>query len=137
MPQSERIRTVYLYLLSPIGIVMVVIGASGFVSMALKTFVFTQADDERFLYREMPPRPFGAEPVHQLAEGEILFRDSVQARRYQKSLDAWLDRREKVDPATAQRHRDAAQNLSLILIGLPVYLYHWRLIRRSQPQSNT
>ncbi len=99
--------------------------------MALKAFVFTQADHERFLYREMPPKPYGIAPARALDEG-IVFRDTIQARRYQEALDAWLERRESVDPATSQRHRDAAQNLSLILIGLPVYLYHWRLIRRDQ-----
>ncbi|MBK35066.1 MAG: hypothetical protein CME26_05990 [Gemmatimonadetes bacterium] len=132
MPQSERIRTIYLYLLSLIGIVMVVIGGSGFVSMALKAFFFTQADDERFLYREMPPKPYGVAQAQSLGggEGEVVFRDSIQARRYQEALDEYLDRRERVDPATSQRHRDAASNLSFILIGLPVYLYHWRLIRR-------
>jgi hypothetical protein len=137
MPQSERIRTIYLYLLSLIGIVMVVIGSSGFVSMALKAFVFTQADDERFLYREMPPKPYGVASARSLGEGEIVFRDTIQARRYQEALDDYLDRRERVDPATAQRHRDAANNLSFILIGLPVYLYHWRIIRRDQAERDT
>ena len=101
MPQSERIRIIYLYLLSLIGIIMVVIGGSGFVSMALKAFVFTQADDERFLYREMPPRPYGIASAQSLGESEVLFRDSVQARRYQESLDTWLERRES---STLPRH---------------------------------
>ena len=36
----------------------------------------------------------------------------------------------EVNYVTAKRHRDASLNLSLILIGLPLYLYHWRIIKK-------
>ena len=42
----------------------------------------------------------------------------------------WEEQSEVVDPITSKRHRDASINLSLILIGLPLYLYHWGFITR-------
>ena len=36
----------------------------------------------------------------------------------------------EVSYVTVKRHRDASLNLSLILIGLPLYLYHWRTIKK-------
>jgi len=129
MPRIILIRATYLYLLSLIGIILVLIGGSGFVSMGLKTFVFTQADDEQRMYREMPPRPIS--PAERIdAESRAVFRDSALKEQWEEDYEAWRERRKSIDPVAARRHREAASNLSFILVGLPLYLYHWRLIRR-------
>lgn len=132
MAGNTVIRAVYLYLLSLIGIVLVLIGGSGFVSMGLKTFIFTQADDEQRLYREAPPKPF-IEPADRIdGESRAVFRDSLRMEEWERDYEDWKKRRDSIDPVAARRHREAATNLSFIIIGLPVYLYHWRLIRRDR-----
>jgi|AP95_1055475.scaffolds.fasta_scaffold149845_2 hypothetical protein len=131
MPRISLIRAIYLYLLSLVGIILVLIGGSGFVSMGLKTFIFTQADDEQRMFREMPPRPYGVSPAERIeGESRALFRDSATKKQWEEDYEAWRERRKSIDPVAARRHREAASNLSFILVGLPLYLYHWRLIRR-------
>ena len=133
VPRITLIRATYLYLLSLIGIILVLIGGSGFVSMGLKTFIFTQADDEQRMYREMPPKPYGVSPAERIdGEARAVFRDSAMQKQYEEDYEAWRERRKSIDPVTARRHREAASNLSFILVGLPVYLYHWRLLRRDR-----
>jgi len=44
--------------------------------------------------------------------------------------------KEKIDPVTCRRHKDAFLNLAMILIGLPLYLYHWRIIKRETQDRN-
>ena len=133
MPRITFIRAAYLYLLAFIGIILVLIGGSGFVSMGLKTFIFTQADDEQRMYREMPPKPYGVSPAERIdGESRAIFRDSSMKEQWEEDYEEWRNRRKSIDPVTARRHREAASNLSFILVGLPLYLYHWRLIRRDQ-----
>jgi hypothetical protein len=40
------------------------------------------------------------------------------------------ERRAKIDPVTVRRHREASQSVDFILIGLPLYLWHWLIIRK-------
>ena len=43
---------------------------------------------------------------------------------------AWKETEKMVNPATSRRHRDASSSLSMILVGLPLYFYHWRIIAK-------
>ena len=44
--------------------------------------------------------------------------------------NSWKEQRDKLDPITSQRQRDASSNLAMILVGLPLYFFHWRIIRK-------
>lgn len=133
MARITLIRGIYLYLLSLVGISLVLIGGSGFVSMGLRAFVFTQADDEQRMYREMPPKPYGISHAKELDEGaRTVINDPLLQKRWEVDYEAWRKRRESIDPVTSRRHREAATNLSFILVGLPLYIYHWRLIRQDR-----
>lgn len=76
--------------------------------MGLKAYVFTKAEQEiQYDYRIPSPKLEGD-------EGETKCPELIS----------------NADYITSRRHRDASINLSLILVGLPLYLYHWGLIRR-------
>ena len=125
------IRTIYLYLFALIGLILLVIGSVGFVNMGLKTWVFTKADQQRYLYEQ--PMIY---PVAELEKARDN-KDLTEADREEirKIIDDYNERKErnaKIDVISAQRQSDAAQNLALIIVGLPLYLYHWMVIRRDK-----
>ena len=131
MERRSFIRVLYLYLFALLGLVLLTIGGVGFVTMGLRAYVFTEADSQDRLYREIPPRPYALPEAERLLDAEELSAEErTKLRRYLEAAEAWERRREDVDPVTAQRHRNAAENLALLLVGLPLYLYHWRMIRR-------
>jgi len=137
MKKHSLVRTIYLYIFALLGLVLLIIGGVNFLNMGLKAFIFTQAEEEqRLLYKEMPV-PFSISRVEEL-EKEIEAGEEVSLSEEEKiSIENWLadyniwkENRAKIDPVTTRRHRDASLNLSLILIGLPLYLYHWQIIKR-------
>jgi hypothetical protein len=107
-----------------------VIGSIGFLNMGLKAFVFTKADEEmRVNYAQ--PIVYPIEKIEKLQSNETLSTDEKQQiEQMLKDYKDWKDRTEKVDYVTSQRHEDASLNLALILIGLPLYFFHWRIIKR-------
>lgn len=140
MEKYPLIRTIYLYIFALLGLVLLIIAGVRFLDMALKAFVFTQAEEEERLYSQQPAYPPVA--IEKLAaadgekikakEGEITLTEAEKA-----SIDQWIanykdwqEKMAKVDPVTSRRHRDASTNLAMILIGLPLYFYHWGVIRR-------
>jgi len=58
----------------------------------------------------------------------FVFTKAEQEQRYDAMPPSSVE--PEVSYVTAKRHRDASLNLSLILIGLPLYFYHWRIIKK-------
>jgi len=132
MGKHSLVRTVYLYLFAVLGLVLLTIGGVRFIDMGLKAFVFTQAEEEQRLYPLQPPRPYLPVDVETLQDEEGLTEEEkASIRQWLADYEDWQERSSKIDPVTARRQRDASINLALILVGLPLYLYHWGIIRKA------
>jgi len=128
MKHYPLIRTIYLYLFAIIGLVLLVIGGVRFVDMGLKTFVFTKAESD-YDYNRMVTPPYSIERIENIGEGGSLSEDE------KNSIEQWLIdykkmSEEKISYVTINRHKNASINLAMILIGLPLYLYHWLVIKK-------
>ncbi len=134
MPRYPLIRTIYLYVFALLGLVLVTIGAVRFVNMGLKTFVFTKADeDQRYMYEPpmMPyPAPVKIDKLSNDTSTALTAAESEDQRRWTLEYKAWQEKRSKIDYQAVRRHQDASMNLALILVGLPLYFYHWRMIQK-------
>lgn len=126
---QKIIRTIYLYLFTIIGLVLLTIGSVGLVDLALKNFIFTDADND--YYRAMPPTPYGLEKVREIQTNENLTEQQLEdIDRWLVDYNTWSEANEKDDYKKSQNQRDAARNIALILVGLPLYLFHWNIIKR-------
>jgi hypothetical protein len=112
------IRKIYLYLFSLIGLVLVVIGCVQLVNLGLKAYIFTVAD-QYYNYPVAVPTP--AQPVDKNVS------TTVPAQPTDAQMQAYQDRQTK-----SQRESTAANALAMIIVGIPLYLYHWRAIRKDK-----
>jgi len=103
------IRLIYLYLFSFVGLLTVVIGSVKLVDLGLKTLVFPMADR----YEYYAPKP--VEPGMEFDEQEAR---ATAEREQQRS-----------------RQRDLSNSLAMIAVGLPLYLYHWKMIQKENKKS--
>jgi hypothetical protein len=136
MEKYPLIRKVYLYLFSMVGLVLIIIGTARFVDMGLKTYVFKLAyQQEKLNYDRVVPVPeflerkvaAGAGSATTVALTEEEFN---QVQYLIDDYKNWQERQDTLNPVLANKHRDASINLSLILVGCPLYLYHWLTIRK-------
>ena len=99
-----NIRIIYLYLFSFVGLLVVVFGSIQLVNLTLKVLVFNGAD----VYEYSAPRPVGEkggpDPVEE-----------------QKRMERETQR---------QRQRELSNAIAMIVVGLPLYLYHWKTIQK-------
>jgi hypothetical protein len=110
------IRKIYLYLFSLIGLALVVVGCVRLVDLGLKAYIFTAADQ----YYSYPV----AAPVPQADKNTPT---TVPAGPTDAELQAYQDKQVK-----SQRESTAANALAMIIVGVPLYLYHWRVIKKDK-----
>ena len=105
-----NIRLLYLYLFSFIGLLITVIGSVRLIELGLKVYVFQGAD------KYQNTIPFKVDPTGK----EISLTD---AEREQQKRDNDLENKR-------QRERELSGALAMILVGFPLYKYHWKTIQK-------
>ena len=103
-------RLLYLYLFSFVGLLVTVIGSIQLVDLGIRSVVFTDVDTYNYLRPQFDC--VGENCVETVSKEEAL----MQAR----------------DEARKNRQRQLSSSLSMILIAAPLYLYHWRLIKKEK-----
>ena len=135
MALKDAVRKIYLYLFSIVGLTLLIIGCVSFLNMGLKAYVFTMADEEvRINSERLPEKPYFIDKDRVVEDGDIELKLTASQKEqlgyFFQDLEDWQLRKDTLDTVVARRHRDAARNLALILIGLPLYIYHWSLIKK-------
>ena len=129
--QHSLVRTIYLYFFALLGLVLLTIGGIRFVDMGLKAFIFTKAEEEQNLIYRQPPLLYSIEKVEELQSEEALSEEEkIAVKQWLVDYKDWQERSSKINYIDSRRQRDASSNLSMILIGLPLYLYHWEIIKK-------
>lgn len=132
MEKHSLIRTIYLYAFALLGLVLLTISGIRFLDMGLKAFVFTKADERMKIEYARPIMPYSYEKIKGLETEEVSLtnEEATQVKQIIQEYENWEERSKKVDSVTSNRHRTASSSLAMILIGLPLYLYHWKVIKR-------
>lgn len=127
MQKNSLVRTIYLYLFSLVGLALITIGIVRFVDLALKVYIFKKAEQAE-TYRQMP----AAIPSKAMDSGsaERLKVDEDLVKQWEQDYKTWREEQSKIDYLSSSRQQTASNSLAMIIIGLPLYLYHWRIIRR-------
>jgi hypothetical protein len=112
------VRKIYLYLFSLIGLVLVVTGCVQLVNLGLKAYIFTAADQ---YYSYPVTAPALVSPIDKNVS------TTVSTEPTDAQMKAYQDQETK-----SQRESTAANALAMIIVGIPLYLYHWRVIRKDK-----
>jgi hypothetical protein len=142
MKRHPLVRTIYLYLFTLVGLTLLTIGVVQLVGLGLKIYVFPMAEEE--LYKPVVPLLVPGESTGEATAddiqkmAEVCQSESSLSKEQQDLLGSWLEdyqeqkesRLGSEDIKMIKRQRTAAWALALILIGLPLYLYHWLTIKK-------
>jgi len=141
LEKHPLVRTIYLYLFTIVGLALVVSGAVRLLDMGLKVFIFTKADDNQKLqsYYSQPLVPVGSiekiQNYSQSTSTELTAEEKAALKSWLADYQRYQDQASKIDYLASQRQRDASSSLAMILVGLPLYLYHWRIIKKETKEE--
>jgi predicted nucleic acid-binding Zn-ribbon protein len=136
MEKHPLIRVIYLYLFTLVGLAVTVIGSVGMVNLGLRSFIFTKADEEeRISYKQPTYPPVSVDRLKEASAeaGEPLTEEEAAViRNWLADYEKWQEAESERDYVGARRSREASQNIAMILIGVPLYLYHWGIIKKDR-----
>lgn len=112
--KSQLIRTIYLYAVSLITLVMIIISASSLINMGLKTWVFTKADHPEFY----DVYPATIDPKTGVVTSTVEERTRIQ--------------KEQEDRYQIQKQAEAVRFFSMLLVTAPIFFLHWHLIKKEK-----
>ncbi len=117
----KTIKSIYFYLVSFVALMMVVFSTADVINIALKTWVFTAADKDMY-YNAPCVAPMTTEPG---AKPVI----DPNTSRLECEKQNELNTKQQEASRVAQKQRDVVRDLSMIVVGIPLFLIHWRIVR--------
>ncbi len=113
-----NIRLIYLYLFSFVGLLVFVIGCIRLVDLGLKIAVFNNAD----MYVSYPVS-LKAGPDDKRTQDQITSENKLQQTA-------------QLEESKRNRQREVSSSLAMIIVGAPLYLYHWSAIQKENKLSS-
>jgi hypothetical protein len=118
MEHKDLIRTIYLYLFSLVGLVIVVIGSVQLIDIGLKAFVFTRAE-EVIIYPQWPAEKVSGGNIETLSPEELATYNQEQKEAQERQT-------------TNNRARTVSNAIALLIVGTPLFLYHWKKVQQTK-----
>lgn len=119
----KTIKSIYFYLVSFVALMMVVFSTADMINIALKTWVFTAADlDTYYSPACVAPIPVAT------PDGKAVAATSKEECDKQNEDSLKQQKRNMA----AQKQRDVVRDISMIVVGIPLFLIHWRIVRSKE-----
>lgn len=124
------IRAIYLYLVTAISIVLVLISTIGLIRLALNEYVFdVKGFEEIDGYWECGETGLSREITKPLIVGEATVAEEIFTEEEKAKCIAEADERRELQHINDLK-RDLVNWLSMFIVAVPLYLYHWGVIKK-------
>jgi len=111
------IKNIYFYLVSFVALMMTVFSLADIINITLKTYIFTKADNINYY----PTTPCVVTPNTSTTKDNS---DCIKEQAENQKIND--------DNKIAQREQDVVRDISFIVVGIPLFIFHWKVIRRKE-----
>ncbi len=130
------IRNIYLYIVTLIGLVMLVIALVDLIQLGLKTWIFTLADQQD-TYQSIPTTPYGIKNIsttnlQNATSTNLTIEDRQAFEQWKNDYQNWETNTKNIDQKKAQKQRDAVRDIALLIVGLGLFLSHGYVVRKDR-----
>ncbi len=114
------IKNIYFYLVSFVALMMIVFSGADAINTLLRSYVFTNADNMYYSYptcaMKTPSGVVGSDVIDCQKQDEEMKKQAEQSR-------------------IANRDQSLVRDFSFILVGIPLFFFHWRIVRRKENKT--
>jgi len=125
------VRNAYLYIASLISLLFVAIGAYTLLNTAIKTYILPKAEKGGFSRCNEQPPIYGLDS----AKGVATDVQKEQLDMLLKDYERWKENNTGEECYKAERQKNVADAITMIVIAFPIFLFHWRLVKREKDKE--
>lgn len=133
MKVNHLIRSIYLYVATLIGLVMVIVSLYNFIDVGLRITVFKQAQEP--WTRCSASSDLTVAPASFDSAGNVSKSTPTPLTEEEKATKKAEQEAENQKCLVSDRQRRMSTNISVFIVGLPVFLYHWMLARKEHNKN--
>jgi N-acetylglucosaminyldiphosphoundecaprenol N-acetyl-beta-D-mannosaminyltransferase len=126
------VRNAYLYIASLVSLIFVAVGAYILLNTAIKYYVLPKA--EKGGYSRCNEQP----PIYDIENVKSATTDEAKKEQFDqliKDYENWKNNNTGEECYKADRQSNVADAITMIIIALPIFLFHWRLIRKEKEEK--
>ena len=125
------IRTIYLYLFALVGLAIVIVSGIRAFTMGLEIFVFPDIEKQKRLNYKQPSSVYSLARLEEAKDDESFTESERELiRNWMNDYERWKEESEGIDYVSIERQREGASIIANIIVGLPLYFYHWSVIQK-------
>lgn len=122
METKNIIRNVYLYLVSAVTLFMILFATVSLVNLGLRAWLFPKADGNTY-YAPITTQQYCTADK----EGKQVCPPADQLAKLQEQ-----DKVRQDEQKVSDRQRELASNISMLIVAIPLFAYHWMTIRKDR-----
>jgi len=125
METKNIIRNVYLYLVSAVTLFMIMFATVSLVNLGLRTWLFPKADGNTY-YAPITKDQYCTTDK----DGKQVCPPPEQTAKLQEE-----EKVRQQEQKTSDRQRELVSNISMLLVAVPLFVYHWLVIKKDHKKA--
>jgi len=131
MKTTKTVRTFYLYIVSLLSLIFLAVGVGNLLNTTLKATFFKEAEKRDYsVCYNYPYYYSNIEKTPEMSEIQLEQIDNM-IRDYEN----WKEKNTGETCYKSEREKKIVDSLSMIIIALPLYIFHWMMIRREKREN--
>lgn len=130
MQKTKIIRMIYLYLVALISLIFTAVGIGNLVNTTLKAYVFTEAEKRDYGMCNIQPY-YPSLDVKTAASEE----QKAQIESIIKNYEEWEKQNTGDACYKSERQKRMLDASTMIIIALPLYMFHWTMIKKDKKED--
>lgn len=131
--KTKLIRSIYLYLASIVSLLFVAIGVYTIFNTALKYYVLPRA--EKGGYSRCNQEPLAYSRANPEKSGVANEEQEAQTKQMSEDYEKWKAENSGEACYSAERQNNIANSLTMIIVALPIFLFHWRMVKKEKEEK--
>jgi hypothetical protein len=136
MKKGKLIKTIYLYIVSLISLIFLAVGVGNFINTSIKASFFQEAERRDYSFCNNQPYFPTVSEITKLKESPAATEEDQQKiTNLISDYENWKAQNIGEECYKSERAKRMVDSLTMLLISLPLYLFHWSMARKIKEED--
>ncbi|MFA5228535.1 MAG: hypothetical protein WC446_02135 [Candidatus Paceibacterota bacterium] len=130
---TKTVRTFYLYTVSLLSLIFLAVGIGNLANTTLKATIFKDAEKRDYSHCYNYPYYISSFEEKELSGTTIEQQEKVEMML--RDYESWKKENTGESCYRSEREKKIVDSLTMIIISLPLYVFHWAVIRKEKREE--